>query len=276
MNYQNKFVIYTTGLSSWGSKDIIDVWFKGGRRDNILSSINERFTNIYIYHYDPLLKSEGMELADTKDNIIKYINDNLSIPKNSRIKEELFIIEPFNYLININFDNPYIIIDSAHLFNYNYNSVDKHYLLYNNYYDENKSTTEKIKNVKSIYIPYPLKKGNPDNIWEEITYFKIDENNNVITFSEKLLERGYTYTFNPTDILEQIFNKIKKSIYVLWRVKYIRVGQYFDTWFHEIKPNILKQLCANIFNDSINKENFEKYENYNIIFPDLSITEDIV
>lgn len=266
MNYQNKFIIYTTGISSWGSHDIIDTWVEY-RCNNILKCIDERFSDIYIYHYDPILEFGGIELPDTRNNIIQYINEKLNLLKDNRIKEELFIVESFNYLME--FKYPYIIIDSAHLFSNKYNNIDGHYLLYNNYYNENKSTTEKIKNIKSIYIPYPSR--HYDNIWEKLIYFKIDDNFNIITYSEKLLELGYTYQYTPTDIIQQIFNNIKNKIYSLWRLKYIRVGNFFDIWFNQIKLRILTQICINIFNDSINLEN---YENYNIIIPNLDIFED--
>ena len=270
MNQQNKFVIYTTGISSWGSHDIIDNWIEI-RRDNILKCIDDRFSDIYIYHYDPLLEIGGMDLPDTKYNIEKYINYKLNFPKNSKIKKELFIIEPFNYLME--FEYPYIIIDSAHLFSYKYNNIDGHYLIYNNYYNENKLNIEKIKNIKSIYISYPSKN---DNLCEHIIYFKIDDNYNIITFSEKLLELGYTYQYTPCDIINKIFNNIKNNIYILWRIKYIRVGCNFDIWFNKIKPLILNQLCINIFDNSINKEKIENYENYNIIIPNLDILEDYI
>ena len=117
MNCKNKFIIYTTGISSWGSHDIINAWVNY-RRDNILKCIDKRFTDIYIYHYDPLLKYYDLNLSDTKDNIIKYINNKLALPKNDRIKEEIFINKSFDYLII--FKYLYIIIDSAHLFKYRY------------------------------------------------------------------------------------------------------------------------------------------------------------
>ena len=231
MNCKNRFNIYTTGISSWGSHDIINTWVEY-RRNNILKCIDERFTDIYIYHYDPLLKYYDLKLSDTQDNIIKYINSKLELLKNHRIKEEIFINKSFDYLIN--FEYLYIIIDFAHLFSYKYNEVDKHYLLYNNYYNENKSTTEKIKNIKSIYIPYPSI-NYIDSISENIIFFKIDENYNVITYSEKLLELGYNYQYSPTDIIEKIFNNIKNKIYLLWRKKYLLIGNYFDTWFNKQK-----------------------------------------
>jgi hypothetical protein len=266
MNSKNKFIIYTTGISSWGSNDIIDAWIDY-RRNNILKCINERFTEIYIYHYDPLLNYYNLELSDTKENIIKNINSKLELPKNGKIKEEIFINESFNYLIHINFD---ILIDFAHIFGYKYNDIDKNYLFYNNYYNENKSSTEKIKNIKCIYISYP----NNNSILENITFFKIDDNYNIITYSEKLLELGYNYKYSPIDIIETIFNNIKNNIYLLWRKKYLIIGNYFDLWFNKNKLIILNQICENIYNN--NKENLENFENYNIIIPNLNITKDIL
>lgn len=266
MNFQNKFVIYTTGIASWGSHDIIDRWIEC-RRDNILKCIDDRFNEIYIYHYDPLLSIGDLKLPDTKDNIIKYINNKLNHPKNSIIKEELFFCDYFDY--ETLFEYPYIILDFAHLFNYGYNKVDGHYLIYNNYYNENK-TLEKIYNVKSLYIPYPSE----NILYEYIIYFKIDENYNVITYSEKLLEYDYKYEYSPTDIIKNIFNKIQNDIYSLWRLKYIRVGIHFDRWFFNIKPIIINKISKNIYNNFIDKENLENYKNYNIEIPILDILED--
>ena len=266
---QSKFVIYTTGISSWGSHDIIDRWIES-RRDNILRCIDDRFKEIHIYHYDPILTLDGMILPDTKENIAKYINYKLSLPKNSKIKEELFFVEPFDFVSS--FEYPYIIIDSAHLFSYKYNKIDGHYLTYNNYYNENK-LIDKIYNVKSLYIPYP---SNENKTWENIICFKIDENYNVITYSEKLLEYNYTYQYSPTDIIENIFKIIQNNIYSLWRLKYIRVGQNFDKWFYNVKPIIINKISENIFNNFIDKENLENYKNYNIIIPTLDIVEDNV
>jgi regulator of sigma D len=262
--YRNRFVIYTTGISSWGSHDIIDRWVES-RRDNLLRCIDDRFDEIYIYHYDPILTLDGTELPDTKENIAKYINHKLNLPKNSKIKEELYFIEPFNYLDS--FEYPYIIIDSAHLFSYKYNKIDGHYLVYNNYYNEN-LPLEKIYNVKSLYIPYP---SINNTTCENIMYFKIDENYNVITYCDKLLEYDYKYQYSPTDIIDNIFKLIQNKIYILWRLRYVRVGQHFDRWFYNIKPIIYKKISTNIF---INRENLENYENYDIEIPYLDLLED--
>jgi hypothetical protein len=268
MNFQNRFVIYTTGISSWGSHDIIDRWIEC-RRNNILKCIDDRFDEIYIYHYDPLITLGDFTLPDTKENIIKYINNRLNHPKNSKIKEELFFCEAFDYLAL--FEYPYIILDFAHLFNYRYNKKDGHYLIYNNYYNENKSL-EKIFNVKSLYIPYPSE----DRFIESIIYFKIDENYNVITYSEKLLEYEYKYEYSPTDIIKNILKKIQNEIYSLWRLKYIRVGIHFDRWFINIKENIINKISTNIFNNFTSKEDLENYKNYNIEIPILDISEDYI
>lgn len=268
INNKNKFIIYTTGISSWGSHDIINAWINY-RRDNILKCIDERFTDIYIYHYDPLLKMYELELLDTKENIIKNINNKLELPKNQKIKEEIFINESFNYEIHVNFNNLYIIVDFAHIFGYKYNDIDKHYLYYNNYYNENKSLKEKIKNIKSIYISYPF----DNNILENIIFFKIDKDYNIITYSEILLELGYHYKYSPIDIIENILNNIKNKIYILWREKYVIIGNYFDMWFNKNKLIILNKICENLYN---NKENLENFENYNIIIPNLNIPKDIL
>lgn len=73
-------------------------------------------------------------------------------------------------------------------------------------------------------------------------------NYNIITYIEQLLERRYTYSYYPQQMIEDIFNKIKNSIYPEWRTKYKRVGNKFDEWLNSNKLDIYKKIFENIFN----------------------------
>jgi hypothetical protein len=194
------FYIYTTGIASWTQKNLINIW-EECRYNNIIRQIPDKFKNIVIKHYDPIIEVDNKENIK---NIIIYIKEVLNKQdtdsKTDKKTSQIFIKEFFDYT-KINTTQHYIILDFALLFNYCYDNTG--------YYIMSSDKTI-IKNLNCINIPYPT---DCNSFWEKMKYFNYD-NNKFTSYIElffKVLFNNTKYTniMNTTQLY-----KINKDIII--------------------------------------------------------------
>ena len=121
-----QFNIFTTGIVNWadfGQEDLnlIEIWNKE-LKTFIFSKIPSNFTDINIYHYDPMFDgASGTKLSSSKiRDSIEYVNANL-IPNDfgtDRVNVSEFFDRPLDIARIQALRQPYIILDFAHVFDY--------------------------------------------------------------------------------------------------------------------------------------------------------------
>jgi hypothetical protein len=271
LKYKNKYLnlvnqlggndtmfIYTTGLAHYinNSFDLLNTWYNC-RFNHIVNQIPITYKNIIIYHYDPMLFVDNNE----KENYIHIIKDILNnINKNDnddRNYKQHFINKNLDY-ININKNLPYIILDFANLFKYNFNKSDNTlYLTYGNHYNEGLNENTKF-DLNCIYVPYS---STCNSIWEKIKYFEYN-NNKFKSYIQVFLERfkNYEMIFDDYEIkidndiiivnrlnfiIDKIINNtlIYKQLYPLIRDKF---GYINDIWLNDNK--IIEKIYISFFN----------------------------
>lgn len=286
------FYIYTTGIGDWTNTNVINIW-KKCRFRHIMSLIPYKFKMIIIEHYDPFIDPDNEKYSNDKTKaILEKIDEVLKEQdletSNKEIKtEQSFIRNFFNYE-NIDKSRPYIILDFANIFNYNYNYITKEY------YIRFLENPEKIENLNCVYIPYPdldldSDSNNCNNIKENIKYFEYNSKNNTIKTYIELFLKNLTFDiyknndlnsnnkvqFTQYGFIEDILDKyLYKQVDDYIKKKHIEVSQnrlkLMDTIQEDYKDKIFKEFYEKLFEEDINSEQLFNLSNYNI-FNDIII-----
>lgn len=276
------FYIYTTGIGDWTSTNVINIW-KKCRFRHIMSLIPYKFKMIIIEHYDPFINPDNEKYSNDKTKtILEKIDEvlkkqDLETSNKETKTEQSFIHNFFNYE-NIDKSRPYIILDFANIFNYNYNYITKEYYI----------NTEKNENLNCVYIPYP-EQNNCNNIKENIKYFEYNSKNNTIKTYIELFLKNLTFDiyknndlnsnnkvqFTQYGFIEDILDKyLYKQVDDYIKKKHIEGSQnrlkLMDTIQEDYKDKIFKEFYEKLFEEDINSEQLFNLSNYNI-FNDIII-----
>lgn len=265
------FYIYTTGLANWNDNNdvIIDIW-KDCRYDNIIKQIPDYFNNIIIDHYDPIevigeSKREIKEQIDSINTILKKQDDDTKKTK------QTFYKQYFDHK-NIDTSKPYIVLDFASIYYYNYNKSNNDFYLTVKYNQE-----EKIY-INCIHIPLPTEfediefpKNNwCDNYYENIKYFIYDPiNNKITTFIQlffEILDNNYQEMYQNI----YITNFINRELYNTQVIGYVRsktegVNEDVNEWLkNNIKKDLFMEFFEKLFNPLIDINSIKSIVNYRI------------
>jgi hypothetical protein len=194
------------------------------------------------------------------------MNNKMEKMINDRIKINIFIDKEFDYFPN----DSYILVDCAHIYNY-INKIG--HVTRNNHYGEKLPKQE--LNISTIYLGYF---GNGLTYYDHFTnyyiintqFFKILDNQ-VKTYIDRLIELQYndnTEIFDPTDIVKEIFCKIRRKYMDSWRLQYGKVDDSFDDNFNKYGQLITNNIIDIIMDESKNYTKNELIEfiyNYIII-----------
>ena len=249
------FTIYTTGLSNWLSflnknndtnQYLINIW-NDGVRDNIINLVPNKF-KINFIHYDPLLElvNNGKKKIEGPVKILalNYISENLVVKDytNDRVNESIFIDDYINFE---NLNEPYIILDIAHVFIYplKLNTVK--------FPNDNKEL-----NINSVRFGFL---GDPISIlMTKSKIFTVNDNGTITTYIDKIIElkeKGYKDIYEervPSDIIAKILKNIK--IYLENYIKEIKESKFLYQIEHIINEvfnseEIIKSILNYIWND---------------------------
>lgn len=207
---RNTFYIFTTGMSDGG---INEYWFSTEYLLHIISLIPPFFNNIKVLHFDP-------NLFEGKNDFVLKTLINSEITKDSRITESDFFNFAFPFQkIQFQYKN-HLLIDMAHIFKYEphqYGIVKT-----SNHYRDFQEYTDNIivPYINSVYFGYL-----GDNYAIRISrtmFFRFLENNKIITFIERLLQKNFNFNpLHPTESINKlVINIINIDFFKIFKVKY--------------------------------------------------------
>jgi hypothetical protein len=229
-NCNYTFYIYTTGIAEWGNLEgILKTWNEILCKQ-ICDLIPVHFANINIIHSDILNHIE----PDKKDVMVNNILESIQLYNNidPRIINSSFQTEPLDFESISKQQNPYIIIDMAHIFGYKQDiealdGITKAFIA--GYYGEQR--TEPM----SLNVVYPgyLGQGEQKVTLINTSFFRIDSTNTITTYINKLqndarfiLNLDMTNEYDPYEKFVELFKKIRTSIYNELRTKFGNLTQY--------------------------------------------------
>jgi len=267
----NTFYIYTTGLANWNdfNDDIINIW-KECRYNNIIKQIPNYFNNIIIHHYDPIqtIKENNRNIKENNRNITEQINsiNKILIEQDSKSDtnkktKQTFYKQEFNHT-KIDKTKPYIVLDFASIYYYNYNTQTK------NFYITLKNDQKNKIDINCIYIPYPSESSNIwcKNYYENIKYFTYNPvNNKITTFIElffRIVDENYIEMYQNIYITHFI-----EKLYNINVINYVRSknGIIDDEWLQDnIKKNLFIEFFEKLFEEDMNKDKIQEIKNYRI------------
>ena len=256
------FFIYTTGFADGGTNSVVYHW-NTFLRKNICKSIPERYKRIEILHSDPTINSETIDLLRQENS--------------ERIKSTVTrdIID-FTKIDEKHRGQNYLVIDSAHLFNYHEGSLVNNSEAYNDA-TSLKSFGNARNNKFVLHALYPGFFGyRTDSDKNDLgilrtnfgkyELFNVSEDGTVTTYIDILLRQKIQFHGNPTLFIEGIYNRIKSEFIKIWRIKYSNLSGYddrmqqlntiiFDKIFSEIIENIKTEIEVKAIIIAFFKEN---------------------
>ena len=269
----NTFYIYTTGLANWNdyNDDIINIW-KQCRYDNIIKQIPNNFNNIKIDHYDPIevIDESKRNIEEQIDSINQILIEQDRQSETNKKTKQTFYKQEFDHT-KIDKTKPYIVLDFASIYCYNYNNITK------KMYITLENDQQNEFDINCIHIPYPTtdediefpKNNWCDNYYENIKYFTYDPiNNKITTFIElffKILDENYIRMYQNiyiTDFINKLYNQ-----QVLQYVKSMaeQVNDENDKWLkNNIKKDLFMEFFQKLFNRHIDIKNIKSIVNYRI------------
>jgi hypothetical protein len=265
VNTDKTFYIYTSGLAH---NDIINIW-KKCRYTNIIKQIPENFNNIIIYHYDPVefypsdkkkdINDKKKEINDNINTIIKT-QDNESNKTNKKTTQN-FIQDYFD-VTKIDKSVPYLVLDFAHIYHYNYDNSTKEFFL------TTETDKQKIDYINCIYIPFP---SSNTSLFDDIKYFEYDHTNKKIT---SYIELYLTIMEETKELIfvETIIDKALQTLYQGKIYEYVRSTKSnkvippdeYDWLDNNIKTPLLMDYFNKLFEPNMNKNKLLSIDNYEI------------
>ena len=255
------FYIYTTGLAD---SNIIKIW-KECRYKNIIDQIPKNFNNIIIYHYDPIQVIHQNITKQNIDTILKTQDDESK--KTNKKTTQIFYKDYFD-VKKIDTSKPYIVLDFASIYYYNYDKGTK------DFYLTVKNNTEKI-NINCIYIPYPAEVEDPlfpknngcNNYYENIKYFTYDlVNNKITTFIQlffRILDNDYPRMYQNIYITDFINRELYHTQVINYVKRYTNNNE--DIWLqNNIKKDLFIEFFQKLFEPGMNKNKIQEIQNYGI------------
>ena len=253
----NTYNIFTTGIVNWfvfndPEQNLIEFWNQEFK-DFIISKIPSDFTEIKIYHYDPILTilegnliklSEGSQRNEIKDYV--YVN---LIPKDfatDRVNHSEFNDTrlDINRIQTIN--QPYIVLDFAHIFSY---IQIPNYVTYANYYGEGLNQDPLQLNVlRTGFIGNGFGRN-----FSKANTFRINQDGSLYTYINKMIDLEIDYNINEPqkyfeEIVEEVNNLIIDNIKAMKGANMYQIQHIID----EIKPSdvdLINSIMDKFMND---------------------------
>jgi hypothetical protein len=210
----SQFNIFTTGIVNWANfyqedQNLIQIWNKELKKF-IFSKISPNFTEINIYHYDPIYDAgtrSRLAISKIKESI-EYVNSNL-IPNDfgtERVNLSEFFDRPLDIARIQALRNPYIILDFAHVFDYI--PLKNHVVIGNNYSEDSDQRPLKLNVLRTGYI------GNGfGRLFSTTNTFTINPDGSLYTYIDKMIDLGIEYDYkNPEYYFETILKKTIQRI----------------------------------------------------------------
>ncbi len=270
----NTFTIYTTGIFDWGKTNLFRPWQI--IKEKIIHSLPEKFTNINIKHYDPLIDIHGnkinldplirTQLLNIDDNNCEIIESHLPLDDESHLPlddESHLPLDDESHLplddeshSFFNEQDSYIIIDFAHIFEY---TVELHKV---KLFDSHKEFS-----LNAIYLGY-LGELQPKEYCLDISNLSLldnlpfiirFDNGELITYIDYLIINHHDFNkSNPQDYFYDILIEFRRNIFNDYRDKNSTIPNYannFDLLFNRYCRHIYKLIFEFIYNFGFSKEN---------------------
>jgi len=210
-----KLTIYTTGISNWlnaredisNNQNLARIYSEF--KDNLISQIPTRFT-VHIKHYDPLVGN--IDTSNNNNNFFNNLCQNINYIKNisdnepnNIISNSEFIAKNFT-LQDVSTDEPYFILDFAHVFTY---TADPNVVEYGrNYFNPIQPQLLNFNVIRFGFLGDPI----PKAIFSSNGLFIVNDDNSILTLSKKmkqylnfLSEPKYWQNPNePSDIFSEL------------------------------------------------------------------------
>ncbi len=257
------FYVYTTGIGytsgdilpndRTGIPELINLWNERFRA-RILELLPQYVNQIYFAHHDILIN----ELDDTfpsdsqKRRMVERFNELLQMPdmtSDDRVVSSIFTSKPldFNQVQSTNS----LVIDFAHIFRYDLNTVKRVYVGPTRY------------NISSIYLGFLGENFNSNGFrtWNliDIPMFNVQPDYQIETYIDKFIRLGYNFNVeNPQDFFANKITQFKRQMEPIWRASHQGSIAGFD----------------DIFNLEINVRQFFDFLCGLIFFPEEDITEE--
>jgi len=215
------FHIFVSGI---GFHAVLDKWISSFR-DHIINLIPARFIKIEIKYYDPLEGHAGESLSGH----LKYLNTNLikKDKENPRLNSNFYNdYLPIEVICRIN-KKSYIIIDLAHAFI----PSKKGFVISNEYGNANKE--EKKEEFEVVWL-YPQSYLGDIKDGEYFEYFRVKDDNTIITYYDRLFDKGINYNDFSDSSSDEYLSPDNKLYQIMYRINpkineknaYFKLGDY--------------------------------------------------
>jgi len=212
------FTIYTTGISNWlnaresedSNQNIARIY--NNLKGNIINQIPLRY-NITIKHYDPLIGGY-FDTSNNNKNRFDRICENLNYIRNITNNEVMdnvivsnseFLAKEFK-LSDISMNEPYLILDFAHIFTYTANPNVVEYG--RNYFNPIQPVEVDLNVIRTGFLGDPI----PTALFGSNNLFEVNEDNTILTLTKKMRQdmhflQNPRYWQNPNEPSD-IFNHL--------------------------------------------------------------------
>lgn len=249
----NTYNIFTTGIVNWfvfddPEQNLIEFWNQE-LKNFIISKIPSNFTEINIYHYDPILTIlEGnlikLPEGSQREEIKKYVYDNL-IPKDfatDRVNHSEFNDTRLDINRIQKIEQPYIVLDFAHIFRY---------IQINGYVTYGKGLNQDPLQLNVLRTGF-IGNGFGRNFSKANTFI-INPDGSLYTYINKMIDLEIDYNIDEPqkyfeEIVKEVNNLIIDNIKVMKGANMYQIQHIID----EIKPSdvdLINSIMDKFMND---------------------------
>tara|TARA_B100001248_G_C27304460_1_gene418733 strand:- start:34 stop:948 length:915 start_codon:yes stop_codon:yes gene_type:complete len=269
----NTYNIFTTGIVNWSvfdddEQNLINFW-NNELKNIIISKIPDNFTEIIIYHYDPILTTfegnliqlpEGLQRNEIKDYVYKnlILNDKVT----DRVNDSEFINTELDIDTVQEIGQPYIVLDFAHIFRY---IQIPNYVTYSNYYGKRlKQDPLQLNVLRTGFIGNGFGRD-----FSKANTFRINPDGSLYTYIDKMIDLRIDYNIDePQKYFEEIVVEINNLI-----IDNIKALKGVDSMFKvqhiidEVKPSdvdLINSIMIRFWDDKPRQQIIEEVVNYYI------------
>ena len=266
----NTYNIFTTGIVNWfvfhdDEQNLINFW-NNELKNIIISKIPSNFTEVKIYHYDPIFEIGNKKIPEgrKRDEIKYYVYENL-IPEDfaiDRVSHSEFNDKELDIDRIQKKNQPYIVLDFAHIFSY---IRERNHVTYANYYGEGLNQDRLQLNVlRTGFIGNGFGRD-----FSKANTFIINPDGSSYTYIDKMIDLGIDYNINePQKYFEEIVKEVDNLI-----IDKIKELKEVDSMFKvqhiidEVKPSrvdLINSIMIRFWNSTPREEIIEEVVNHYI------------
>ena len=232
------FTIYTTGISNWlnatydqnNNQNIARIY--NNLKGNIINQIPIRY-DISIKHYDPLIQRNNIDTSNNNKNTFERICENLEFIRNITNNEVMdnIIVSKSEFfaqglkLSDISMNEPYLILDFAHLFTYTANPNVVEYG--RNYFYPIEAVEVDLNVIRTGFLGNPIASA----LFGSNNLFVVNDDNTILTLTKKMRQdliflqdpRYWQLPNEPSDIFVELIRQGIYSLGDLPRIKSIKI-----------------------------------------------------